>query len=119
MRDCMDLGSAPAMENCAQVGRDDYHVRARRECRAYIGLLRRTFGDEPHGASLSVKSNPHDFGTYLSVVCYFDPTIAAAIDYAFRCESATPPEWDEMARAELSLNQTIESPRDSERQCES
>lgn len=80
MRDCMDLGSAPAMEDCAQVGREDYYDRARKECRAYIGLLRRTFGDEPDDASLSVKSNPHDFGTYLSVVCYDDPTVSAAVD---------------------------------------
>jgi hypothetical protein len=116
MRDCMDLGSAPSMEDCAQVGRDDYYIRAHKECRAYIGLLRRTFGDEPDGASLSVKSNPHDFGAYLSVVCYFDPAIVAAIDYALRCESAGPHEWDDVARAELSLNPKIESPVDSERQ---
>src|SRR4051812_37419930 len=102
MRDCMDLGSAPPMEDCAQVGSTDYWERARRECRAYVALLRRVLGDEPPGASLSVKSHPHDFGTYLSVVCHFDPEINAAADYAFRCESDGPQAWDEAARRELS-----------------
>jgi len=115
MQDCMDLGSAPPMEDCAQVGRDDYYERARKECRAYIGLLRRTFGDEPDGARLSIKSNAHDFGTYLSVVCYFDPDLAAAVDYALQCESVGPQEWDELARSELSLNPNPESQMDSER----
>lgn len=104
MRDRMDLGSAPPLEACAQVGRDDYVVRARKECRAYIGLLRRSLGDEPDGASLSVHSNPHDFGSYLSVVCHFDPDVLAAVDYALRCESAGPADWDEVARIELSLD---------------
>jgi hypothetical protein len=100
----MDLGSAPPLEDCAQVGCDDYHDRARKECRAYINLLRRTVGEEPNGASLSVKSNPHDFGTYLSVVCLYDPAVPGALDYAFRCESEAPQEWDDAARAELSLD---------------
>ena len=117
MRDCIDLGSAPPLEDCAQVGREGYYERARRECRAYVGLLRRTLGDEPDGASLSVKSNPHDFGTYLSVVCHFDPDVAAAVDYAFGCESAGPQAWDEAACKELSLdtNPSTESAEDSER----
>ena len=113
MQDCMDIGAAPPMENCAQVGRDDYYDRARKECRAYIELLRRTFGNEPDSARLSIKSNPHDFGNYLSVVCYYDPDLAAAVDYALQCESAGPEEWDAVARKELSLNP--ESNSDSER----
>jgi hypothetical protein len=106
------------MEACAQVGSPDYWEQARKECRAYVALLRRALGPEPDGASLSVQSNPHDFGTYLSAVCYFDPANEAAIDYALRCESAGPQEWDEQARQELSLdtNPPAESPDgDSER----
>ena len=113
MHECMDLGSAPAMEDCAQVGTEDYYDRARKECRAFIGLLRRSLGQEPDGASLRVKSNPHDFGTYLSVVCEYDPALPAATDYAFRCESDAPREWDDLARKELPLNP--ESEADSER----
>ena len=107
MRDHIDLGgTTPPEESCAQVGSReyDYHERASREARAYISLLRRIFGDEPDGARLGIKSHPHDFGTYLTVVCFFDPDNAAAADYASRCEAQGPQEWDEQARRELNLN---------------
>ena len=102
MRDCIDLGPAPSEEDCAQVGREDYPERARRECRAYLSQLRRLLGDEPDGARLSVNSNPHDFGSYLSVVCHYDPDQPASVDYAFRCEGQGPREWDDPARQELA-----------------
>jgi len=109
MREWIDIGSSPPGEPCAQVGTEEYLERARRECKVYIALLRRTLGDEPVGAQLSVRSNPHDFGTYLSVVCYYDPAIEGAIDYAFRCESEGPDEWDEQAREELSRGKRKET----------
>jgi hypothetical protein len=117
MRDWIDIGSSPPEEDCAQMGSGDYYERARMECRAYIGLLRRALGDEPPGASLAVKSHPHDFGNYLSVACYFDPHSEAAADYAFRCEAEGPQQWDDVARRELSLatNPSRESRSDSER----
>ncbi len=102
MREWIDIGSSPPEEDCAQLGRDDYYPRARRECRAYIALLRRTLGEEPPGASLAIKSNEHDFGTYLSVVVYYEPGNDAALDYAFKCESEGPLTWDEQAREELA-----------------
>ena len=107
MQELVDLGgTTPSGESCAQVGSREYDYldRARREARAYIGLLRRSFGNEPDGARLSVKSHPHDFGTYLTVVCFFDPAQAAAADYASRCEADGPLEWDEIARQELNLD---------------
>ena len=112
MQDCLDLGSSPSHEDCAQVGRDDYYELARRECRAYIGQLRRLLGDEPEGARLSVKSNPHDFGTYLSVVVFFDGDNPAALDYAYRCETGAE-SWDEQAR--LELNATVTQTRKEKR----
>lgn len=102
MNEWLDIGSSPPDEDCAQVGSADYSARARRECRAYINQLRRVFGPEPAGAQLGVRSNPHDFGNYLSVVCYYDPQIKQTVDYAFRCESNGPEEWDAEARRELA-----------------
>ena len=107
MQEHVDLGgTTPPMESCAQVGSReyDYYDRARREARAYIGQLRRTLGDEPDGARLSTKSHPHDFGTYITVVCYFDPDSATAAAYAWRCDAEAPQEWDELAREELNQN---------------
>ncbi len=56
---------------------------------------------EPQGAELRIRSNPHDFGSYLSVVCSFDPSDEVATGYAYRCEAEGPTEWDEEARREL------------------
>ncbi len=81
--------------------RTNITIVRRRECRAYINQLRRVFGPEPDGASLSVKSNPHDFGSYLSVVCYYHPEVEATADYAFHCERESPKTWDAEALTEL------------------
>jgi hypothetical protein len=69
MSDFIDVGASPTFEECAPVGRDGYWERSQREFRAYINQLRRHFGPEPEGTRFSIKSNPHDFGIYLSVVC--------------------------------------------------
>ena len=105
--DHLSIGPSPTNERCAQVGEPDYAERSRRECRAYVRQLRRVLGDEPAKASLAVKANPHDFGTYREVVCYFDPSDRAALDYAFRAEELAPAEWDDEARTELGLAPTI------------
>jgi hypothetical protein len=102
MNDFIDVGCTPTCESFAQVGSDGYYDRARRECRAYINQLRRMFGDEPEGARLSVKSNLHDFGSYLSVICSYNESNPTSMDYAFRCESEAPAEWDNEARQELA-----------------
>ena len=101
----VDLGATtPPEESCAQIGSREYDYldRARREARAYIGQLRRMFGEEPDGARLSIKSHLHDFGNYLTVVCFFNSDNPAAVDYAFRCEAEGPQEWDEPAKHELN-----------------
>lgn len=107
MMDYVDLGgTTPPDESCAQVGSReyDYYDRARREARAYIGLLRRTIGDEPDGARLTIKSHPHDFGTYLTLGIAVDPDNRIACEYASRCECEGPRQWDDQARQELNLN---------------
>ena len=94
-RDYIDIGSSPAYEECAQVGSPDYAQRAREECNQFIDLIRRVMGPEPEGARLAVKSNPHDFGTYYEVVCYFDTDNEEASNYAYRCEGEAPSTWDD------------------------
>src|SRR5690349_4846840 len=105
MRDWLDLGCAPHCEECAQLGSDGYEARARRECQAYIRQLRRMFGLEPNDARLAVRTNQHDFGTYLSVVCWFDHGNQATVDFAFKCERQGPQLWDEEAQRELAEQQ--------------
>ncbi len=92
-RDYINIGSAPAEEDCAQVGEDNYAEKARRECARFIDLIRKKCGQEPPGARLATKSFPHDFGTYYEVVCYYDDEIPESIDYAYRAESEAPTTW--------------------------
>jgi len=101
MRDYINIGPAPAEEDCAQVGQDNFYERARAEGRAFINLIRRTLGDEPDGALLKLKGFPHDFGTYYEVVCYYEEDNRAAFEYALRCEAEAPYRWDDEARQEL------------------
>jgi hypothetical protein len=100
--DHLDLGSAPSDEDCAQVGVDEnYEARAKRECRALINQFKRMCGDPPPDARFRIMANPHDFGTYYSVVIDFDPNDEDAVAYAYRCDEEAPDQWDMAARLEL------------------
>ncbi|MDO8637597.1 MAG: hypothetical protein Q7R34_15420 [Dehalococcoidia bacterium] len=59
-------------------------------------MIRKKLGPEPEGASLGIKSNPHDFGTYYEVLCYYDDENEEAAAYAYRCESESPTHWEEV-----------------------
>ena len=76
IKDSLYIGESPWDETCAAVGSDMYPVNARKECQRFIEQIRRHYGSEPEGARLYIKSNPHDFGSYLSVECDFtwDPS---------------------------------------------
>ena len=103
MKDYMEIASAPYDEPCAQVGADNYSELAHKECNALIGQLRRELGEEPGTARLRIKANPHDFGTYYEVACYYDDEDEEGMAYAFKCESDCPGTWDKIARKELGL----------------
>lgn len=94
MMDYLNIGSSPPAEDCAAVGSENYLEQARKECKVYIDLLRRTLGEGPPGARLKVKSFPHDFGTYMEVVCYFEDDNEEALNYALVCEGEGPEYWD-------------------------
>src|SRR3990167_542673 len=89
----IELCSAPTDEKCAQVGDVDYATKAKDECRRFIKLLRDKLGVEPDGASLVIKANQHDFGTYYEVACKFDMNNKDAVDYAFMLENNLPSRW--------------------------
>lgn len=93
MRTYLTLGPCPAEERCAQVGEDDYEIRAFEECKRYRDLIRKVLGNEPQGAQLAIKSFPHDFGRYVELVVYFEDTDQKAVEYAYLCESKAPTIW--------------------------
>lgn len=102
MRDCVYIGSTPCDEPCQQVGMPSYDASlARKEIRAFINQLRRHFGPEPDGAELRAKTESHEFGSYTEVVCYYDYDKPESVEYAFKCESESPANWDLQATIEL------------------
>ena len=105
MRDYLDLDTVPSDEPCAAVGQPDYSKRARLEARAYVAQLQRAFPDAvAAGVYFRIKSNPHDFGSYLSVQVVFDDDDEAQTEWAYTIEDDLPVAWDEDARNELAAN---------------
>lgn len=100
MRDYLEIGCTPSAESCQQVPYDDPQL-ARVECRAFINQLGRVF-PPVDGASFTIRSNSHDFGTYYEVAIVFDDGDESACDYAYRVEAKAPEYWDDEARAELA-----------------
>lgn len=96
MKDYITIGSAPYGEDCVQLDpKVNYLPAMRKECERFISALRKVLGEEPEGAKLKVKSEFHDFGQYLEVVCYYETDNEQAVAYAFKCESDAPEFWPE------------------------
>jgi hypothetical protein len=105
MIDELSISSCPWEESCAQVGQKNYSVQARKECTAFLNQIKRVCGEPPTGARLKIKSNPHDFGSYLDVVVQYDGSNEKASEYAFNCEGSDKlAQWDDIARLELGLD---------------
>ena len=69
MSDEWDLGSGPCDEPCAQLGHTPNFAAVNRlEVLAYAAALTALHGPPPEGIQLTCKSNPHDFGTYRTLV---------------------------------------------------
>ena len=117
MRDDISIGSAPCEESCVQVNPvGDYHEAMRAECRRFLDLIRKKLGPEPEGARLAVKSNPHDFGTYYEVVCYFEDGDEEAREYALLCEGEAPTTWkdDTLSPAQKAAHEARRASRREE-----
>ena len=104
MRDYLDLSPTPVNEPCAMVeSTGEYLPRMRAECRAFAHQLERTFPLAIEaGCSFRVKSNAHEFGSYLEVQVRFDDDDEAQTHWAFMIEADLPELWDDAARAELA-----------------
>jgi hypothetical protein len=104
MRDYLDLSPTPVNEPCAMVEpTGDYMPRMRAECRAFVHQLERAFPQAIEaGCSFRVKSNPHEFGSYLEVQVRFDDDDEAPDRVGFHDRSRAARAWDDEARAELA-----------------
>jgi hypothetical protein len=105
MRDYLDLDTVPCDEPCASVNEPDYSTRARLEARTFISQLERAFPMAVDaGVYFRIKSNPHDFGSYLSVQVVFNDDDEAQTEWAYTIEDELPIAWDDDARNELAAN---------------
>jgi hypothetical protein len=60
----IDIGVAPANEDCAQLGiTPDFDAANRLEVLAYRAAIIAVHGAPPRGCRLEPKSSHHDFGT--------------------------------------------------------
>jgi hypothetical protein len=103
--DYVSIGSSPCNESCAQVGTDGYTEKAKKECRAFQNQLERHFKNFPDGCFLSIKSFPHDFGSYLEVIVRYDENDEAAANFAYDIENNCPENWDDEAKKELGIGE--------------
>ena len=95
MFDYLEIGPTPAEESCEQLGPGYTQAKAKRECQQFIEAIRKVVGPEPEGARLTVRSNPHDFGTYYEVAVKYDGSSPGATEYALKVESEAPSTWPE------------------------
>ena len=102
MKETLELTCTPTGEECENLGPNYNPQKARAECRAFKNQLERE-SPPPGEAYLKIKSNPHDFGSYLEVAAVFNPENEQEADWAYGLESELPEFWDEIARQELGL----------------
>lgn len=100
MRDYLTLGTTPADEECAQVGTADYWEKTKAEARRYKAGLERYFKqqlDDPDTlVYLTLKSFPHDFGTYHELCVIYNDADEKEIEAAFEIENNLPSTWEEL-----------------------
>ncbi|MDZ5454995.1 hypothetical protein [Azohydromonas lata] len=97
----LDVGPAPALEDCAQVGEPDYQTRSVLECRVYRRMLQRLH-PVPEGvaAAFVVREHPHEMGCYREVAIRY--ACPEALNFALAVEHGAPLQWDGVALYELA-----------------
>lgn len=99
MTDILELGCAPAGEDCVQVSAGgEYLDEMRRELRRFRQGLERYFARHLADGKIhfSVKWQPHDFGRYGEVCVCFDGGDREAVEAAFDIENNLPATWDDL-----------------------
>ena len=76
----IDLGGAPANEDCAQLGHTpDFDAVNAFEVAAYRVAMIARFGAPPPGCRLTALANRHDFGMYRTLVLHVEDELNDAV----------------------------------------
>lgn len=102
MKDKVYIGPCPIDERGAQIGDPDFSNKNIEECRKYIDLIIKKFGEPPKGAKVYYVQEQHDFGSYREVVISYDENHPESVRYAFTVESESPRTWDDNSPYEWS-----------------
>jgi hypothetical protein len=84
--DYMNIGTVPAMEDCAQVGKDDYMDKARIETERFCKQIIKHY-PPVLGTMVRTKAFNHEFGMYVEVCVIYDNNIEGAREYALQVEA--------------------------------
>ena len=91
MSDYLEISCTPTSENCVQVSKNsDYMPAMRAEANRYVEMLKLRFPN-CDAVDLVIKSNPHDFGSYLDIRIVWYTEIGR--EQAFFIESNEPEKW--------------------------
>jgi hypothetical protein len=98
MRDYLNLESAPYNEECIQVtDKKPYIQEMIEECRKYKTLLTELFpipSDIKENTYFTIKTFPHDFGSYKEVCIIFDDENEKSCNFAYYVENNLPSNWN-------------------------
>jgi hypothetical protein len=98
MKDYVNIGITPSGEDCIQVSKTENYLPAmRKQAERFKTLLEKAFPPKGNGY-LSIKSFPHDFGSYLEVVANFDDADEEGQKWAYDLEGAVPETWAELEK---------------------
>ena len=87
MTELFVLGSSPAEEDTAQLGRTpDFDRLNRLEVDCYQAALIACYGPPPEGARFVRHGSNHDFGHYVELAIRFDPESEVASAYAYQVD---------------------------------
>jgi D-alanine-D-alanine ligase-like ATP-grasp enzyme len=91
----LEIGNVPSGENCVQVSdKHDYMPAMRAETQKYKEMLLKRFPNCDL-IELSIKSCPHDFGSYLDIRVKFDDNNDKSISQAYFIEANLPEKWSD------------------------
>ena len=94
MREYLEFETTPSDENCVQVSRnEDYMPKMREEAVRFKTMLEARFPDVP--GFFSIKSCPHDFGSYLELRYNYNGDSEEEIESCNFVESNMPLTWED------------------------
>jgi len=88
MRDYLFIDTTPTEEQCAQVGEQDYHSKARAEAKRMLAQIDKHY-PLPEGATMgytTIATEQHDFGAYFQVKIVFDDECELSTNWAYSIE---------------------------------